>query len=284
MTDSRSGALVDVAARGVLSQFWAGASLGMGGVGFTFRNGALLRRALVPMAVQVAIFALLVALALHFLAPLTAWLSPAPGHWYSFLGVVVEIALAILLVLAAALGTMIAAGVVCDPFYDALSEKTESILLGRSVATKQSVGETIAGIARELLATAVRLLLYLAGQVPLFLVGLTGVGSVVTVPLGLLWTWLFVAAEVLSRSQGRHGIGAGARVPAAFKFYPLALGFGAAGWLLTFVPLTTPFLVVGGTRLFLSLAAHDRVTSSLTDEDKARLRGVPDQRTSTPSL
>lgn len=55
----------------------------------------------------------------------------------------------------------------------------------------------------------------------------------------------------------------------------VALGFGAAGWLMSHLPLTYPFLVVGGTRLHLALAAWDRLDSDLTEPDEAALRRQP---------
>jgi uncharacterized protein involved in cysteine biosynthesis len=76
----------------------------------------------------------------------------------------------------------------------------------------------------------------------------------------------------LSRSQARHALAARDRLGVLKHQTVAALGFGALGWALAFVPFTAPLLVVGGTRMFLSLAAHDRVPSALTDAEKLRLR------------
>jgi hypothetical protein len=54
----------------------------------------------------------------------------------------------------------------------------------------------------------------------------------------------------------------------------ISLGFGAVGWLFSYIPLTSPFLVVGGTRLYLALAAWDRIESSLSDDEKQKLRAA----------
>jgi uncharacterized protein involved in cysteine biosynthesis len=262
--------LPDVARGTVVTRFLSGARCAASGIGFTLRHGALLRWSLVPMVVQLAIFVALVVAGWQFLGDLPA---PEAGHWYSFLGTLLKVVVAVLMVIAGALLAIFLGGIVCDPFYDILSERTESILLGRDVGEPFSVSAAVAGIVRELLATVARLAVYGGGQLALLLLGLTGVGSVVAVPLSLAWTWLFVAVGALSRSQARHQIAGGKRFSAAFGNTAVALGFGAAGWLLAYLPFTAAFLVVGGTRLYLSLAAHDRVASALADADKRRLVG-----------
>jgi uncharacterized protein involved in cysteine biosynthesis len=168
--------------------------------------------------------------------------------------------------------TLLVGGVVCDPFYDLVSEATEEILIGRTVGEPFSVSKVIAGIVRELGATVLRLAVYLVVAAPLWLVSLTGVGGVVAAPLMLAWTWAFVALEGVSRSQARHALAAGTRFSAVTSQKALAIGFGALGWIMAYIPLTAPFLVVGGTRLFLALAAHDRLPSKLTPEEKARVK------------
>ncbi|MBI1948308.1 MAG: EI24 domain-containing protein [Deltaproteobacteria bacterium] len=268
-----SASLPDVAGGSFLDRVLAGARFAAGGVMFTLRHFRVLRWALVPMVIQVAIFVGLVALGLAYVDDAAAALGPAPGHWYSFLGAVLEVALVVLLLIVGAVATLLVGGVVCDPFYDGISEATESILLARDVGEPFTVAGVLRGVLRELGATVLRLTLYLGVAIPLWILGLTGIGSIVALPASLAWTWFFVAIEGLARSQARHKVPGGQRFSAVFQHKALALGFGAAGWLFAYIPLTAPFLIVGGTRLFLSLAAHDRVPSTLSLPDKARLKG-----------
>jgi uncharacterized protein involved in cysteine biosynthesis len=269
---SRSLRLPDVAAGGFFARFLFGARFAASGIGFTFTQRRLFLWALVPMAVQALIFGALLLLGFRFLDDIVTALGPEPGHWYSVLGTLLAIVVGGVIILLSVLGSIFLGSVVCDPFYDVLSENTESILLGRTVGEPLSVASVVAGIVRELTATVLRLALYLAVAIPLWLIGLTGIGSVIAVPGSLCWTWLFVALESLSRSQARHAIAGKKRFSATFDNKAVALGFGAAGFVFAYVPLTTPFLVVGGTRLFLALAAWDRVPSGLSDDDKAALR------------
>jgi uncharacterized protein involved in cysteine biosynthesis len=272
---TRDGALPDVAAGSAVARFSSGARFAASGIVLTLRHRRLLVAALVPMLIQAAIFVGLVVGGFGFIDDLVQRLGPEPGHWYSFLGEVLELALVVGLVATSLIASIFLGGVVCDPFYDVLSEATESVLLGRDVGQPFSLAAAVKGVLLELSAMIPRLLLYLAVAIPLWILGLSGVGSFVAVPLSLAWSWLFVALAGLSRSMARHAIPGTRRLSALFSQTACALGFGAVGWVLAYVPLTTPFLVVGGTRLYLALAAHDRVPSNLSDADKRVLRGAP---------
>ena len=264
----------DVGGGFFLGRFLSGAKFAASGIGFTFAHKRLLMWSLIPMAVQALIFAALVAGGAFFIGDVVDHVRPEPGHWYSFLGAVLWFAAVVLLVVASVVASLLIGSVVCDPFYDNLSEVTESILVGRDVSTKFTVGSVVEGILRELLALPVRLGLYVGVSLILWAIGLTGAGSIVAVPLSLMWTWLFVALAGWSRSLARHAVPGRRRLAGLFRMPSLALGFGAVGWVMSYVPLTYPFLVVGGTRLYLALAAHDRIDSSLSDDDKRALRGA----------
>ncbi|HEY4223790.1 MAG TPA: EI24 domain-containing protein [Myxococcota bacterium] len=264
----------DVGGGFFLGRFLSGASFAASGIAFTFRHHKLLLWSIVPMLVQAALFAGCVTLGVWGAHHLVDRVEPGPGHWYSFLGPLLFIASVVLVVVASVVASMLAGSVVCDPFYDKLSEETESILVGRDVSTAFSLSSVVAGILRELLALPLRLGVYLFVQLLFWLLGMTGVGSVVAVPLSLAWTWWFVALAGWSRSLARHAVPGTTRIAALLRMPSISIGFGAVGWLLSYVPLTYPFLVVGGTRLYLALAAWDRIHSSLTDDDKRVLRGA----------
>jgi uncharacterized protein involved in cysteine biosynthesis len=268
------GSLRDVGAGSFLARFWSGASFAASGIGFTLRHRRLLLWSIVPMLVQASIFVALVIIGARFLDDIVLRFGPAAGHWYSFIGSILYAALAVLLVVASVIGAIFLGGVVCDPFYDLLSETTESVLLGRDVGAPWSAAMVLRGLGLELSATVWRLVVFLSVAVPLWLIGLTGVGSVVAVPASLAWSFMFVALASLSRSMGRHGIPGGRRMGALFDQKACALGFGALGWLMAYVPLSAPFLVVGATRMYLALAAWDRVESTLSAADKRALKAA----------
>jgi CysZ protein len=269
-----STTLTDVGAGSFLARFLNGARFAASGITLTLKSQRLILWSLVPMLVQAAIFAALVVVGSRFLDDVMTRVAPEQGHWYSFIGSVLYVALVVLLVVASVIASIFIASVVCDPFYDVLSEATESVLLGREVGLPFSVPLVVRGIVLELGATLWRLTIFLAVALPLWLIGLTGVGSIIAVPASLAWSWMFVALAFLSRSMARHYIPGKKRMSALFEQKACALGFGAVGWVMAYIPLTAPFLVVGATRMYLALAAHDRIASNLTPQDKATLRGA----------
>jgi uncharacterized protein involved in cysteine biosynthesis len=254
--------------------FLVGAHHAASGIGFTLRHRRLLLLSLLPMLVQAVLFCGLLFYGLRWVEGAVAPLRPEPGHWYSFLGALAWLIGAALVSLLAVLLSLFFTSVLCDPLYDLLSEATESLLLGRDVATKSTLASIASGILRELTALPWTLGVYALVAVPLWLLSLTGVGAAIALPLTLAWTWMFVALSGMSRSLGRHAVPGRRRLTIVFGTPAAALGFGCVGWAISHVPLTYPFLVVGGTRLHLALAAHGRVESSLSEEDRRTLRGT----------
>lgn len=226
------------------------------------------------MLIHVLLFSGTLALFVSQKDPLAAWILPDSG-WFSepVWAVLLGIFLWVLAVLFAFVGSILVGSVVCDPFYDLLSERTEEVLVGRHVGPPFSVRLILRGIAVELWATVLRLLVYGAVAIPLLLLSFTPL-AFASGPLTLVWTWLFLAYEFLSRSLTRHAIDPKHRFAPLFANKVVCLGFGLGAWIVSFLPATAPFLVVGATRLYLSLAAHGRAPSKLTDEEKARLAGV----------
>lgn len=269
-TTKRAG-LRDVGGSFSPLRMFHGALFAVSSVPFVFRHPRLLAWSVVPMLVQVALFAGLLLLAWPLTAVI-AHLGPEPGHWYSFVGGLLFVLTAVGVVLLCLVVSLMLGSVVCDPFYDVLSQETEALLLGRPASKRATLGKVLEGIVNEFLSLPWRLVMFALVAGPLWLLSLTGFMAVVTVPLTLAWTWMFVALSGMGRSLARHDVRRRTRFRIIFSNPGVALGFGGAGWLLSHLPLTSPFLVVGGTRLHLSLAAWDRLPSELPEADKALLR------------
>lgn len=268
-------AAADVAARPAIQRFWSGASFAASGIPTTLRSGRLFALALVPIAIQIAIFVLLVAGGLSLHDDAVAWAGiDGDGFFASLARGVLSVLVAAAIVVVGLLLTIFAGSIVLDPFYDLLSEEVEEQVVGRSFGDPFTLVGVPGGILRELGATLLRLAVYLPVAAAIWAFGFVPVVGIVAVPLGLAWTWLFVCYEVIARSLARHGLAARARLGVVFAHKALALGFGAAAWLCLFLPFLAPFLVVGGTRMFLSLAAWDRAPSRLDDAAKRGLKGI----------
>jgi CysZ protein len=253
---------------------WFGARAALAGVGLTLAHRRLLVVAVVPMLVQAVLLIAFLALGVVFVAPAIeralATLSDGDGALHDVWTAVSWLIAGGLVVVGAFVGTILAGSVVCDPFYDVLSERTEALYTGRDAGPPLTVLSVVAGIGRELVVTLGRLAVWGAGAVPLWLLSFTPL-AVVAAPLEALWTWLFLSYEYLSRSLARHSVAPGDRFRTLFSHASTFAGFGAFAALLSLVPFTAPFLVVGATRAYLALAAAGHVPSRLSDADRARL-------------
>jgi hypothetical protein len=212
--------------------------------------------------------------------PLVAWLTPAAAGasdaalvaagkavWSAAV-----VALVWLVVFGMSIvGAVVGASVLCDPFYDALSERTEALSIGRDVGVPFSIGGVVVGIGREFSVTLLRLFVYGAVAIPLWLLSFTP-ASVLAAPVSVWWTWLFFSFEYLARSMTRHAPSPLARLRIMWSHKAVFTGFGAVAWLLSLVPFTAPLLVVSATRLYLTLAVAGRVPSTLPTDAIDRLR------------
>jgi CysZ protein len=143
------------------------------------------------------------------------------------------------------------------PLHDPLSEATEE-RCGDFTAPAFSLAATARGIVESLTHTLMRVALMLLGLLVLFPLHLIPVaGSVLWVVLSSVWSMFWIAAEHLSNPMARH-LRPFKQVLAALRGrLPLALGFGAALYVLLWVPVLNFFLmpvaVVAGTLLFRGL-------------------------------
>jgi uncharacterized protein involved in cysteine biosynthesis len=248
-----------------------------------FKDARLFLLSLVPMAVHLGLFTVFLWLGFsQAVDPVVALLGPTDaGWWLGVVAVVVAVAVRIAAVLLALVSSVLVGSVVCDPFYDLLSERTEEIFVGRNVGPPFTLANVAAGVARELAATLLRLLVFMAVAIPLWLASFTP-AAIVATPLSLVWTWLFFAYEYLSRSLARHAVQPKDRFKPIFTHKAICVGFGATAWVVSFVPFLAPFLVVAATRLYLGLAAFDRVPSRFSDEEKKNLRPASSSSTVNP--
>lgn len=276
--------LGDLGEKGVVGRVVGGAGAVFAGVGLVFRDANLFLLSLVPMGVHAGLFVVFLWLGFsQAVDPVVALLSPSDtaSWWLGVVAVVVGIAVRIAAVLLALVSSVLVGSVVCDPFYDLLSERTEEIFVGRNVGPPFTLANVVAGVARELVATVLRLLVFAAVAIPLWLASFTP-AAIVATPLSFVWTWLFFAYEYLSRSLARHAVQPRDRFKPIFAHKAICVGFGATAWVVSFIPFLAPFLVVAATRLYLGLAAFDRVPSGFTDDEKRSLRSPPAHSTGNP--
>lgn len=160
------------------------------------------------------------------------------------------------------------ASVLTSPLLDSLSERTEKLLTGDVHPTPLSIGsfvtETGATLAIMVRSTVLGIVAtLLLGWIPV-------VGQVVPFVVAAL----FVALNFIQPTAARHGVTPRERIRMLCHNKAVILGFGLPVGVFPFllVPILTPALMVGGTRLYLSLAAHQCVPNAVTAKQLSTLR------------
>lgn len=156
-----------------------------------------------------------------------------------------------------AIGALTAPNLLLAPLQDPLSEATEA-RCGDFTSPPFSLGATVRGTLESLSHTLLRFAFMAAGFVLLFPLNLVPVaGSVLYLVLSSTWSMFWIAVEHLSNPMARHLRPFGQVVTALRRRLPLALGVGAALYVMLWVPVLNFFLmpvaVVAGTLLYRAL-------------------------------
>lgn len=185
---------------------------------------------------------------------------------------------ALFFIILFAVGALTLPNLILSPLQDPLSEATEA-KLGGFTAPPFTVAHTLTGIFTSLRHTLARLVLMALGYVVLFPLNLIpAAGSVIYVVLSSLWAMFWLSVEHLSNPMARHLRPFRQVFGVLKKRIALSLGFGAALYVLLWVPVLNCFLmpvaVVAGTLLYRGLAAVNAFPPG-GNEDRSRVLGVP---------
>lgn len=155
------------------------------------------------------------------------------------------------------MGALTVPNLLLAPLQDPLSEATEE-RCGDFTSPPFSMAATVRGVIESLTHTLTRVALMLLGLLVLFPLHFIPVaGSVLWVIVSSIWSMFWIAAEHLSNPMARHLRPFKQVIQALRGRLPLALGFGAALYVLLWLPVLNFFLmpvaVVAGTLLFRGL-------------------------------
>ncbi len=241
------------------------------GFSYLIRGFRLLREpglrtyVVVPLAINVAVFASLIWFAAAEYAHLVNWLLPE-GHawWAEVAAVVVWIFFGAVIAVLLFFTFTFVANLIGAPFNDFLAEKVERRLARENQAPPRSI-HLLADFLPSILAELRHLLYYLMIAVPLLVLSIIPGLVVITAPLSLLFSAWMLALEYLSYPMGNHN-----------RYFPevrrwlrahrmLGLGFGLAATLAAMIPLVNflvmPAAVAGATALWVDRgeigAGHD---------------------------
>lgn len=154
---------------------------------------------------------------------------------------------------------------VLAPLQDPISEATEA-RCGDFTAPAFSVPQLVRGTVESMGHTLLRLVTQLLGVAVLLPLNLIpGAGSIAWAVAGSAWSMFCLALEHLSNPMARHLYAFGDVVKVLRKRLTLSLGFGAALYVMLWVPVLNCFLmpvaVVSGTLLYRALRSADALAA-----------------------
>jgi len=240
------------------------------GLIFLKRNRVLWKYVLIPLAVNVMVFLGLGILFFFLFPELVGLILPEGDAWYwTILRAILWIigtflVMVLFLVSFTAVGTAIA-----SPFNEALSEQVERMVGGWRSEDGLGLWDQARRSARSAIESIKHVAVYLGGSL---LIGLTGLipatGTLISMILGTLWTFLFLAMEFGDYYLARHWLAFRTRWRMVLAERWSSLGFGAGCAALFMIPflnlLLMPGAVVGGTLLWMELKPLNKDLPSAT--------------------
>jgi CysZ protein len=216
----------------------------------------LLLSALAALVTFIALVALVVVLGMYT-DDLMRQILGEPQTWYGRIGFLALWALSFLLLLVVGANTVPL--ILLAPLQDPLSEATE-VECGDFRPPPFRVHAFLRGAGVALWHNIARVGLLLAGHALLFLLSfLPGIGAVLWTVLAAAWTMGWLAVEYLDAAMARHFYRFRQVRRAVLERPWLCMGFGAAVYVLLWVPVLNfffiPLAVVAGTLLFRALRA-----------------------------
>ena len=223
---------------------------------YLLQHPSLLPLVLIPVAINIVVFTAAVWAGLHLFGTTVIHYLPHDHAWYwqmlSYLLWLVAILLTMVLVFFgfSAVGTLIA-----SPFNDLLSERTEELLTGRSLAEPFSLRQFLGDAIRTLVEEGKKILVFLAGMGLLLLLNfLPVVGTLLYAGLSLAWTVTFLAVEYSGYIAGRKRMTFARQRRYLLGRKLVMVGFGCGLLCLLAIPflqfLCIPLGVIAATQLW----------------------------------
>jgi CysZ protein len=238
-----------------LKDFGRGLALPFRAAALIFRSSKLLAWSALSALVTLVTLVLVVYLSARYCTELVDLVFTRPGSWYGQMlwYAVVVLTFGVMVVIGAnALPTVLLA-----PLQDPLSETTEE-LVGNYVSPPLSIPRLIKGATVSIGHTLARVFFLVLGHALLFpLHFIPGIGSIVWGVLASVWSMAWLAGEYLDGPMARHLYRFSEVRQVLMQRKALALGFGAAVYVMLWVPVVNfffiPTAVVAGTLLFRGL-------------------------------
>jgi len=239
------------------ADFFQGFSLPFWAVGVIFRSKKLLTLSLVAAAISVATVALMAVFLVQPFNDFVRFLIGRPRDWYGRIGYRIITLLAWVVLGVVAANTLPV--LVLSPLQDPISEAAEEAC-GDFVPRSFSFFGFIRNSAIAFGHTAARVSFLFIGHLVLWSLHLLPlIGTILWTAVANIWTAGWLAAEYLDAPMARHQYPFTDVQGAIADRLRLCMGFGAAVYILLWIPVVNFFLVplaiVGGTLLYRGLRA-----------------------------
>ncbi len=244
---------------GVVGRFSGGLFAPLRALRFLLAHPRLLPYAVFPTIINIILVLALFAAGLYFSRTLVGQLIPASAQWYwMVVSYAVQIVLVLALIIFGAVIFYILAGIICVPFNEVLSQKTEQICAGQKKEEPFSIRlltrDIISSLKNEIVRTGIMLALLLS----LFIIFLIPVvGKIFYLIFGNIITMLFLAYDNLDYPLARRRLPFKVKWRFIFRHIPSSLGFGAGALVSVVIPffnfVVIPLTVVGATILFCEI-------------------------------
>jgi len=244
---------------GVIGRFIGGLFAPVRGLRFLLAHPRLLTYAAFPTLINIILVLALFFAGMYFAESLADRIVPAQDQWYWVaLSYAIQIVLLAALVLFGALVFYILAGIICVPFNEVLSQKTEEIFEGikreEPFSFRLLTKDIMISLKNEIKRTVVMLAL-LVSLLIIFFIPI--VGKAFYLVFGNIITMLFLAYDNLDYPLGRRRLPFTVKWRFIFKNSPSSLGFGAGALVSVVIPFLNfviiPLTVVGATILFCEI-------------------------------
>lgn len=231
------------------------------------------RFVLIPLAINIALFAVLFFFAGHYFGDFVSWLDhklPAWLHWLNWILWPVFV-LSVLFVLAYFF--VIIANIISAPFNSFLAEKVEWIETGHKPNPEDTVTDAAKDIPRVLSRELSKLKYYLPRAVVLLILFLIpGVNVVATVLWFIFGCWS-MCMQYLDYPMDNHKVSLALMRKAMRQHLGLSLSFGCAVVIVLMIPvlnfLVIPAAVIGATLMWLDYRQQwlsDSASANSTDQ------------------
>ncbi len=267
---------------GIFGRFTRGLFAPLRGMRFLLAHPRLLAYAAFPTLINVILVLAMFLFGMHFSQSLVDHILPVQDQWYwVVLSYAIQIVLVLALLLFAAVLFYILAGIICAPFNEVLSQKTEQIFEGIKreepfslrVLTRDIAISLKNEIKRTIVMLALLLFLLIVFFIPI-------VGKIFYLLFGNIVTMFFLAYDNLDYSLARRRLPFTAKCRFIFRHIPSCLGFGAGALVSVVIPflnfVVIPLTVVGATIVFCEIEAwYGKVPDMTPTVQSSRKRKIP---------